>query len=49
MHLISSAFVLVQEGATAETGQVSPFVFGGFAFAALVGLLVVTMMIKVGD
>lgn len=48
MHVVN-ALVLASEEAAAEGGQVSPYVFGGFAFVVLVALLVVTMMIKVGD
>ena len=48
MHVVN-ALVLASEEAAAEGSQVSPYVFGGFAFVALVALLVVTMMIKVGD
>ena len=49
MEIISNAIVLASEEAAVESGQVSPYVFGAFAFVALVGLLIVTMMIKVGD
>jgi hypothetical protein len=49
MHFVSSAIVLASDEATTEGSHVSPFVFGAFAFVALVALLVVTMMIKVGD
>lgn len=49
MGVISTALVLASEEAAAETGQVSPYVFGAFAFVALGALLVLTMMIKVGD
>jgi hypothetical protein len=49
MEIISNAIVLANEEAAVESGQVSPYVFGAFAFVALVALLVVTMMIKVGD
>jgi hypothetical protein len=48
MHVVN-ALVLASEEAAAEGSNVSPYVFGGFAFVALVALLVVTMMIKVGD
>lgn len=48
MHVVN-ALVLASEEAAAEGSHVSPYVFGGFAFLALVALLVVTMMIKVGD
>lgn len=46
---VVNAIVLASEEAAAEGSQVSAYVFGGFAFAALVVLLVITMMIKVGD
>ena len=49
MGIVSTALVLASEEATAETSQVSPYVFGVFAFIALGALLVLTMMIKVGD
>jgi len=49
MGVISTALVLASEEAAAETGQVSPYVFGAFALVALGALLVLTMMIKVGD
>lgn len=48
MHALN-AIVLASEEAAAEGSQVSPYVFGAFAFVALVLLLVLTMMIKVGD
>lgn len=49
MSFVNSAIVLASEEAAGEASQVSPYVFGGFAFVALAVLLVVTMMIKVGD
>jgi hypothetical protein len=49
MDIVSTAFAVASEEAAAEASHVSPYVFGGFAFVALVALLVVTMMIKVGD
>jgi len=49
MGIMSSAVVLASEEAAAEGSAVSPYVFGAFAFTALVALLIVTMMIKVGD
>jgi len=49
MDIVSSALVIASEEAATEASSVSPLVFGGFAFVALVVLLVVTMMIKVGD
>jgi hypothetical protein len=48
MHVVN-AIVVASEEAAAEGSNVSPYVFGVFAFVALVALLVVTMMIKVGD
>ncbi len=44
MDVVSLAVVNAEEAGSV----VSPYVFGGFAFAALVVLLVATMMIKVG-
>lgn len=49
MHIVSSALVQASEEAAEHGSQMSPYVFGGFALVALVGLLVVTLMIKVGD
>lgn len=49
MDIVSTALVLASEEAAVEGSHVSPYVFGGFAFVALVVLLVVTTMIKVGD
>jgi hypothetical protein len=49
MDIVSNAIVLASDEAAAEASQVSPYVFGAFAFVALAVLLVVTMMIKVGD
>lgn len=48
MHALNAIIVASEEAAT-EGSHVSPYVFGGFAFGALVLLLIVTMMIKVGD
>jgi hypothetical protein len=48
MHVVN-AIVVASEEAAAEGTHVSPFAFGAFAFVALVALLIVTMMIKVGD
>ena len=45
MHIVSAAFVQSAE----HGGQVSPLVFGAFAFLGLCTLLVVTLMVKVGD
>ena len=49
MHILNTAVVFANEGAAAEGSQVSPYVFGIVAFGALVLLLIITMMIKVGD
>lgn len=49
MSILTSAIVVASEEAAAEGSQVSAYVFGAFAMVALVALLVVTMMIKVGD
>jgi len=49
MEIVSTAIVLASEEATAASDQVSPYVFGAFAFVGLVVLLVITMMVKVGD
>ena len=49
MHILNTALVFANEEAAAEGSQVSPYVFGVVAFGALVLLLVITMMIKVGD
>lgn len=49
MSFVNSAIVLASEEAATEASHVSPYVFGGFAMVALIALLVVTMMIKVGD
>ncbi len=49
MDIVSSALVIASEEATVEAGQVSPYVFGAFAFVSLAVLLIVTLMIKVGD
>ncbi len=48
MSAISTALVLASEE-VAEHSAPSPYLFGGIAFAVLLGLLVLTMMIKVGD
>ena len=48
MHVVN-AIVVASEEAGAEASHVSPYAFGAFAFVALVALLIVTMMIKVGD
>jgi hypothetical protein len=49
MDIVSTAIVFAGEEAAAEGSSVSPYVFGVTAFVALVALLIVTMMIKVGD
>jgi hypothetical protein len=49
MNIVSSGIAILSEEAAAQSGQVSPYVFGAFAFVALTALLVVVMMIKVGD
>jgi hypothetical protein len=49
MDIVSNAIVLASDEAAAEASHVSPYVFGVAAFGALVVLLVITMMIKVGD
>ncbi len=49
MHILNTALVLANEEAAAEGSQVSPYVFGAVALGALVLLLIITMMIKVGD
>jgi hypothetical protein len=48
MGIITTAAVLA-EGTAAESGGVSPYVFGVTAFVVLSALLIVTLMIKVGD
>jgi len=48
MGVFSSAIVLAEEAA-AEGSQASPWLFGITALGALVVLLVITLMIKVGD
>ncbi len=49
MHIVNSALVQATEEVAEHGGQMSPWVFGGVAMVALVALLVVTLMIKVGD
>ncbi|MFN8170455.1 MAG: hypothetical protein U0R65_01160 [Candidatus Nanopelagicales bacterium] len=49
MHIVSSALVRAAEEATEHGSQTSPWLFGGVAFATLLALLVVTLMIKAGD
>lgn len=48
MSIVNTAIVLASEEA-GHTAGTSPYIFGGFAFGALVLLLIITMMIKVGD
>jgi hypothetical protein len=48
MSIVNTALVLASEGAEGS-GGVSPYVFGGVALGALILLLIITMMIKVGD
>jgi hypothetical protein len=47
MDVVSGAVVLAGEAA-AEGSTTSPYAFGLTAFGVLVGLLVITWMIKVG-
>ncbi len=49
MHVVNAIVVASEEAAAEGGSHVSPYVFGAFAFVALIALLVVTMMIKVGD
>ena len=49
MHFVSSGIAILSEEAAAQSSQVSPYVFGAFAFVALSALLVLVLMIKVGD
>jgi hypothetical protein len=49
MHILSAALVHAEGAAEGTDLAVSPYVFGGVAFAALAVLLIVTLMIKVGD
>ena len=46
MGVIEAARI-VAEGDVAEQSSFSPYVFGGFAFVALIVLLIVTTMINV--
>lgn len=48
MDVVSTALALASEEAATEAAGTAPWVFGAFAFGALVVLLVATMMIKVG-
>lgn len=48
MTVLNTALVLASEGAEGSSGP-SPYVFGGFALLALIVLLIITVMIKVGD
>ena len=47
MGPIAAAVRLAEESGAAEHSQVSPYVFGGFAFAVLLLLLIITLMINV--
>jgi hypothetical protein len=47
MDVVSGAIVLASEAA-AEGSTTSPYAFGLTAFGVLVGLLVITWMLKVG-
>ena len=47
MTVLNTALVLASE--SAEGSSTSPYVFGGFALLALIVLLIITVMIKVGD
>jgi hypothetical protein len=49
MQIATSALVRVAEEAAEHGSQTSPWLFGGVAFVALLALLVVTLMVKVGD
>ncbi|MEZ5115778.1 MAG: hypothetical protein R2737_05865 [Candidatus Nanopelagicales bacterium] len=49
MGVVAAAIRLSEEAGGHEAGQVSPYVFGGFAFVALCLLLVVTMMVNVDN
>ena len=49
MSIVTTAIAFASEEAAAESSHVSPYVFGAFAFVALIALLAATMMIKVGD
>lgn len=48
MSIVTTAAVLASEEAGHVAGP-NPYIFGGFALGALILLLVITMMIKVGD
>jgi len=48
MSTVNTALVLANEAAAHGEGP-NPYIFGAFALGALVLLLVITMMIKVGD
>lgn len=48
MSVITTAAVFASEEAGHAAGP-NPYIFGAFALAALVLLLIITMMIKVGD
>lgn len=48
MSVVHTAVVFASEEAGHASGP-NPYIFGAFALAALLLLLVITMMIKVGD
>lgn len=48
MSIVHAAAVIASEEAVHHGGP-SPYIFGGFAFGALILGLIVTLMIKVGD
>jgi hypothetical protein len=48
MTVLNTALVLASEGAEGSSAP-SPYVFGGVALLALIVLLIITVMIKVGD
>ena len=48
MNVVHTAAVFASEEAGHAAGP-NPYIFGGFALGALILLLVITMMIKVGD
>jgi hypothetical protein len=49
MSIVTNAVVLAEEVAAQEGSVVSPYIFGGAAFAILCLLLVATWMLKVGE
>jgi hypothetical protein len=48
MNVLHTAAVFANEEAGHVAGP-NPYLFGGFALGALILLLIITMMIKVGD